>query len=53
MLKRDEPFRIHEILMMSLFSIVHIWVLRVNFILFQFLVDILPLGSRKPKSSGS
>ena len=28
----------------SLFSIVQIWVLRVNFF-FQFLVDIFPLGS--------
>ena len=29
----------------SLFSIVQVWVLRLNFFLLQFLVDILPLGS--------
>ena len=44
MLKLDESFRNQEIFIISLFSIVSIWVLRVNFFL-QFLVDILPLGS--------
>ena len=39
-----EPFRNQEIFIISLFSIVQIWVVRVNFFL-QFLVDILPLGS--------
>ena len=45
MLKLDEPFRNQEIYMISLFSIVQIWVLRVRILLLQFLVDILPLGS--------
>ena len=40
MLKLDEPFRNQEIFIISLFSKVQIWVLRV----LQFLVDILPLG---------
>ena len=44
MLKLDEPFRNQGIFKISLFSIVQIWVLRVNFFL-QFLVDILPLRS--------
>ena len=44
MLKLDEPFRNQEINIISLFSIVQIWILRVKFFL-QFLVDILPLGS--------
>ena len=44
MLKLDEPFRNQEIFIISLFSIVQIWILRVNFFL-QFLVDILPLES--------
>ena len=45
MLKLDEPFRNQEIFIISLFSIVQIWVLRVKFFFLQFLVDILPLGS--------
>ena len=45
MLKLDEPFRNQEIFIFSLFSIVQIWVLKVNFFLLQFLVDIFPLGS--------
>ena len=46
MLKLDEPFRNQEIFIISLFSIVQIWVLRVKiFLLLQFLVDILPFGS--------
>ena len=50
MLKLDEPFRNQEIFIISLFSIVQIWVLRVNFLLLQFLVDFLPLvsGSVEP-----
>ena len=44
MLKLDEPFRNQEINIISLFSIVQIWILRVKFFL-QFLVDILPLGT--------
>ena len=44
-LKLDEPFRNQEILIISLFSIVQIWVLRVIFFFLQFMVDILPLGS--------
>ena len=44
MLKLDEPFRNQEINIISLFSIVQIWILRVKIFL-QFLVDILPLGS--------
>ena len=47
MLKLDEPFRNREIFITSLFLIVQIWVLRVNFFV-QFLVDILPLGSGDP-----
>ena len=45
MLKLDEPFRNQEIFIISLFSIVQIWVLGVNIFLLQFLVDMLPLGS--------
>ena len=45
MLKLDEPFRNQEIFIISLFPIVQIWVLRLNFFFLQFLVDILPLGS--------
>ena len=44
MLKLDDPLRNQEILIISLFSIVQIWVLGVKFF-FQFLVAILPLGS--------
>ena len=44
MLKLDEPFRNQEIFIISLFSIVKTWVLRVKFF-FQFLIDILLLGS--------
>ena len=44
MLKLDEPFRNQEIFIISLFSIVQIWVLRVNKLFLQFLVDIFPLG---------
>ena len=45
MLKLDEPFRNQEIFIISLFSIVQIWVLRVKICFLQFLVDILSLGS--------
>ena len=45
MLILDEPFRNQEIFIISLFSIVQIWVLRVIFFFLQFMVDILPLGS--------
>ena len=45
MLKLDEPFRNQEIFIISLFSIVKIWVLRLKFFFLQFLVDILSLGS--------
>ena len=45
MLKLDDPFRNQEIFILSLFSIVQIWVLRVKIFFLQFLVDILPLGS--------
>ena len=48
MLKLDEPFRNEKIFIISLFPIVQIWVLRVN-----FLVDILPLGSAYFCGSGS
>ena len=59
--KLYEPFRNQEIVIISLFSIVQIQVQRVKKFFFQFLVDILPLGSayfcgsgsRKPKSCGS
>ena len=44
MLKLDEPFRIQEIFIISLFSLVQIWV-EIKFFFLQFLVDILPLGS--------
>jgi len=57
MLELDEPFINQEIFIISLFSLVQIWVLRENNFFFQFFVDILPLGSgsgsRKPKSCGS
>ena len=43
--KLDEPFRNKEILIISLFSIVQIWVSRVKKVFLQFLVDILPLES--------
>ena len=46
MLKLDEPFRNQEIFIISLFSLVQIWVQRVKIFFWQFLVDILPLGSR-------
>ena len=45
MLKLDEPFRNQEIFIISLFSIVQIWVLRVKCFFLQFLVDYFPLGS--------
>ena len=45
MLKLNEPFRNQKIFILSLFSIVQIWGLRVKFVFLQFLVDILPLGS--------
>ena len=45
MLKLDELFRNQEIFIISLLSIVQIWVLRVKFFFLQFLVHILPLGS--------
>ena len=45
MLKLDEPYRNQESFIISLFLIVQIWVLRVNFFLLQFLVDILAFGS--------
>ena len=45
MLKLDEPFKNQEIFLISLFSIVQIWVLRVNFFCCSVLVDILHLGS--------
>ena len=45
MLKLDERFRNQKICIISLFSIVQIWVLRVKFFFLQFLVDILPFGS--------
>ena len=45
MLKLAAPFKNQEIFIISLFSIVQIWVLRVNFFFLQFMVDILPLGS--------
>ena len=56
-----QPFRDQEICIISLFSIVQIWVLRVKTAFLQFLVDILSCGSayfcwsgsRKPKCSGS
>ena len=42
----DEPFLDKKIFMISLFSTIQIWVLRVKkFFLINFLVDILPLGS--------
>ena len=44
MLKLDELFKNQEIFIISIFSIVQIWVIRVK-IFSQFLVDILPLGS--------
>ena len=37
--------KLAKIFIISLFSKVQIWVLRVIFLLLQFLVDILPLGS--------
>ena len=43
MLKLDESLKNQEILIISLFSIVQIWVKNVFF--FQFLGDIFPLGS--------
>ena len=46
MLKLDEPFRNQEIFIISLFSLVQIWVLRVIFFFLQFFVNILPLGFR-------
>ena len=51
MLKLDESFRNQEIFIISLFSIVQIWGLRVTFFPSVF-VDILHLGSgsREPKS---
>ena len=45
MLKLDQPLRNQEIFIISLFLIVQIWILRVNFFLLQFLVVFLPLGS--------
>ena len=45
MLKLNEPFRNQEVFIISFFSIVQIWVLRVKSFLLQFLVDIFPLGS--------
>ena len=45
MLKLDEPFRNQDIFIISPFSIVQTWVLRVKFLFLQILVDILPLGS--------
>ena len=44
MLKLDEPFRNHKIFIISLFSLVQIWGLRVDFFV-AFIVDYLPLGS--------
>ena len=48
MLKLDEPFRNHEIFIISLFSIVQIWGLRVNFFL-QFFVNILRIWIQEAK----
>ena len=43
MLKLVEPFRNQEILIISLISIVQIWVLRLKFFLLQFLLIFCPL----------
>ena len=43
MLKLDEPFRNQEIFIISLFSIVQIWVLRVKFGFCSFWLIFCPL----------
>ena len=45
MLKLNGPFRNQETFIISLFSIVHIWVLSVKHWFLKIFVDILPLGS--------
>ena len=49
MLKLDELFRNQKIFILSLFSIVQIWVLGVKLFFLQYLVDILPFGSLDPQ----